>query len=427
MWPPCRLTRKSIAGEAAARVAVERLGRQERIVLGREAERRRRDPRQEPERARRGGSSRRAPAKPWSGALAASSNSQKDRARRARGDVHLRRGLGKAAGGLDRLRLQRREKAADVEPARASSRGSARSRRGRTASTRAAAAATRRLRRVLAEPLQQHVAAERHADRGERASPARGAKRPDDEVEVARLARSGRAAAGDWAASGRGRCGSRAQERKFSAVPRQPAPGDLLQEPLDVDRIGAALQAVERAGRAGPRAPPPCGRGRARRRRASRGLPRRNATSRRPRASRPQTVWRWGPGSHQAGRKTSRHSMFSGTNRLRERTGRNLTPPIAVDSAVCHRGGCHEGFPAGSGALAAARRSGLAAASSAAARPGPRPLHGPRRIPQAPERPEGRALAGHDGARRPSSPSTTTSASASSRRTAPASPTCSST
>ena len=49
------------------------------------------------------------------------------------------------------------------------------------------------------------------------------------------------------------------------------------------------------------------------------------------------------------------------------------------------------------------------------------------RLLQAAERPEGRALARHDRRRPPWSASTTTSASATSRRTAPASRTCSST
>ena len=167
----------------------------------------------------------------------------------------------------------------------------------------ATAAATGASRPLLAQPLEQHVAAEGDADR-ERAA-LRGSRAASVRARKSRSA--GLAGVVEPRPAVREACatgsrGSRAQDRKFIAVPLQPRGRDLRREaPGRRPSRSCPRGRAERSPGGCPPGPSTWSTSELVAVRASRELSRRIGTRRRQRVRRPQTVWAWGPGSHQAG------------------------------------------------------------------------------------------------------------------------------
>ena len=155
-------------------------------------------------------------------------------------------------------------------------------------------------RALLAEPLEQYVASERHPDREERGRGLARGERAGEEVEVLGLAGvvEPRPAVRQHPLEVDGVAGARAKVHRRAAPA---APADLEQKALHVDRVGAALETVEHDALGRPAGPSRWSTIRSSPSGVSR-ISRRSATCRRERARRPQTVWRCGPGSQAAGR-----------------------------------------------------------------------------------------------------------------------------
>src|SRR4029077_11128552 len=112
----------------------------------------------------------------------------------------------------------------------------------------------RRLAGVLPQPLQENIYSERSPDGKKRSSRLPPGESPDHEVGVGRLAGviEARTAIGKDPGEERGIAAAGPEVRRRAAPP---APDGCREKALDVDRVGAPLEAVERENARSPGRP----------------------------------------------------------------------------------------------------------------------------------------------------------------------------